>query len=392
MWAFQWFFLLGAGLATAQNNYITALDFQVEKESEVVVNYDLMATEADNYYVVSVIFKNENGVFTPKNMLGDVGKIENGGKNKRIVWPAHETLNRWNGNLTVELTAKLMGKKAPVKPSDGMIFVEGGQFLMGDGLGDGGDEEKPTHAVTLRNFLLDAHEVTFQQFDEFCKATGRPLKSDNGWGRGQQPAINLNWYEAIEFCNWRSEKEGLKNFYHLEKSKKDPSNHNPSDKLAYAISIFPSASGYRLPTEAEWEYAAREKGSKKRFGNGKMRADPVQMNFDPAYPNNYSITGKNRQKPLAVRSFSANTLGFYDLTGNVWEWCFDWYDASFYSFCVENPELNAQPTGASTGTARVIRGGAWNSTAGACRVTSRQPLKPDVFSTEVGFRCAKNAD
>jgi sulfatase modifying factor 1 len=143
----------------------------------------------------------------------------------------------------------------------------------------------------------------------------------------------------------------------------------------------------RLPTEAEWEYAAREGGREVRFGNGKLIADPDEINFrgDAKYKKSYSVSGINRQKTLPVATFEPNTLGIYDMAGNVYEWCSDWYDKEYYSY---SPSRN--PKGSDLGTYyRVLKGGAWSSGPAGMRCASRALYTPYDGSNDIGFRIVK---
>ena len=241
----------------------------------------------------------------------------------------------------------------PLPPSipTSMVLVQGGTFQMGDVLGDKEYDDETVHIITLSNFLLAKNELTFDEFDAFCKATGRELPSDSGWGRGKRPVINVDWYDAIEYCNWRSTQEGLQAVYSINKNTKDPNNinSNTSDIKKWQVTISRSVNGYRLPTEAEWEYAARAGGKKVRFGNGKDIANPQEINFDASlsYKKPYSIAGEYRQKTLPVGSFSPNTLELFDMSGNVREWCGDWY-GTYPSSASDDPQ------GATGGSSRVI--------------------------------------
>jgi formylglycine-generating enzyme required for sulfatase activity len=143
----------------------------------------------------------------------------------------------------------------------------------------------------------------------------------------------------------------------------------------------------RLPTEAEWEYAAREGGKKVRFGNGKSIADPEEINFDGDEKNRepYSISGINRQKTLPVATFEPNALGIYDMAGNVLEWCSDWYDKEFYSY---SPSRN--PKGPeSRSYYRLLKGGAWNAGPVFLRCSFRGLSTPSGRYNSVGFRIVK---
>ncbi|WP_367362806.1 formylglycine-generating enzyme family protein [Mesotoga sp.] len=131
-----------------------------------------------------------------------------------------------------------------------LVFVAKGSFTMGDTWGDGWYDEKPTHKVTFTyDFYIGKYETTFDEYDAFCEAIGRSKPRDRGWGRGQRPVIRVSWWDAIAYCNWLSKKEGLPKAY--------DSNGNLLDKDGRVTTDPSKVVGYRLPTEAEWEYAAR---------------------------------------------------------------------------------------------------------------------------------------
>ena len=268
----------------------------------------------------------------------------------------------------------------------GMVLVQGGTFQMGDVMGDNEETNETVHTVTVSNFLLAKNELTFDEYDAFCKATGRTLPADEGWGRGKRPVINVDWYDAIEYCNWRSTQEGLQAVYSINKNSKDSNNSNTSDTKKWLVTTSRSANGYRLPTEAEWEYAARAGGKKVRFGNGKDIADPKEINFDASSGGKkaYSVVGEYRQKTLPVGSFSPNTLDLFDMSGNVWEWCGDWYGT--YPSSASN-----DPQGATGGSRRVIRGGSWYLDPAGVRVAYCVIFTPDDRDDDLGFRLARAA-
>lgn len=233
------------------------------------------------------------------------------------------------------------------------VRIEGGSFQMGDTFGEGRDSERPVHAVTLDDFYMSKTEVTFAQYDRFCEATGRPKPDDGGWGRGKRPVINVNWNEAIDFCLWVSLKTDRE---------------------------------IRLPSEAEWEYAAREGGKERRFGNGNDIANPAEINFDGSEEKKtaFSHSGKNRKQSLPVACLRSNALDLFDMSGNVWEWTNDWYDEDYYA---NGPVRN--PTGSSADTYyRIIRGGGWKSSPRGIRCSTRGLYTPDGRDDGIGFRLA----
>ena len=232
------------------------------------------------------------------------------------------------------------------------IHIRGGTFEMGDTFGEGMSSELPVHTVTLDDYYLSATEVTFAQYDAFCEATERRKPGDENWGRGQFPVINVPFEDINAFCSWLSDETGR---------------------------------DIRLPTEAEWEYAARERGKKIRFGNGNESADPTEINFDgsAAYKESYSRPGVFRGKSVPVGSFAPNALGLYDMSGNVWEWCSDFDKGHYYA---NSPSDN--PQGPQSGYFRVLRGGSWRDPPEYCRTTSRINHYPGDGYYYHGFRLA----
>ena len=251
-----------------------------------------------------------------------------------------------------------------LKSAGNMVFVERGSFIMGDTWGDGFPYEKPTHEVTLTyDFYIGKYETTFDEYDAFCEATGKSSADDENWGRGSRPVINVSWNDAIAYCNWLSEKEKLPKAY--------DSNGNLLDKNG-SITTDPSkVVGYRLPTEAEWEYAAR--GGKYNSPYKYSGSDNVS---DVAW---YDSNSGNKTHEVGTKA--PNDLGIHDMSGNVWEWCSDWY-GNYSSSAQTNPYNNS-------GSDRVIRGGSWSSNATNVRVALRNFNSPSNTYVNLGFRIAR---
>ncbi|MFN8304630.1 MAG: SUMF1/EgtB/PvdO family nonheme iron enzyme [Saprospiraceae bacterium] len=271
--------------------------------------------------------------------------------------------------------------------ADKMAFIAGGTYQMGDVMGDKLQSDETVHTVTISPFYLSKTEVTFDEYDAFCTATGREKPSDSGWGRGRRPVINVDWYDAVEYCNWLSARENLPAVYTIDKTRQDPNNQNTSDSKKWIVTADWSAKGYRLPTEAEWEYAAREGGKKVRFGNGRDVIDPSEINFDARtdYKKSFSIVGEYRGKTVPVDQLSANSLGPRHMSGNVWEWCWDWYDDDYYS----QSEGARNPSGPGAGNYRVCRGGSWGDYPEYCRASNRSWYGAYYRYYVLGFRVAR---
>lgn len=245
---------------------------------------------------------------------------------------------------------KTIANPASADPfADTMIGIKGGVFDMGDAFGEGFGWEKPVHAVTVQDFLLCKYPVTQEQWELVMGKNPAHFK-----GGGNLPVEQVSWNDVQEFIKRLNDMTGLR---------------------------------YRLPSEAEWEYAAREGGKKTRFGNGKNIADPNEMNFncseDKKQP--YSIVGEHRKKTTPVGSFVPNALGLCDMSGNVWELCEDvWHDS-----------YKDAPTDGSAWLAdgdpsrHVGRGGSWNLNSEFCRAAARSRTLAQYSNHFIGFRLAR---
>jgi formylglycine-generating enzyme required for sulfatase activity len=245
-----------------------------------------------------------------------------------------------------------------------MVFVKGGTFQMG--IEDGGDDEKPIHSITVSDFYIGKYEVTVAEFEKFIKAAG--YKTD-----AEKEGYSYIWidkWEKMEGVYWKYDAEGNQK---LRSDYNHPVIHvSWNDATAYCKWLKETTGkGYRLPTEAEWQYAAG--GGNKSKGYTYSGSNTIG-NVAWYYKNSDSKTHPVGQK-------SSNELGIYDMSGNVWEWCSDWYGSDYY----KNSSSN-NPKGANSGTYRVLRGGAWDGSPASCRIADRSISTPAYRYNNVGFR------
>lgn len=223
-----------------------------------------------------------------------------------------------------------------------MVVLGTGDYLMGDTTDIGDDNEKPVHKVTFSNkFAISRHEVTFEQYDFFAKKTNRKLPDDEGWGRGQQPVINVSWRDARAYVRWLAKETGLP---------------------------------YRLPTEAEWEYAARAGTQTAYWWGDKLAA---------GYAHCSDCNPEQQKQPLPVGSFKANPWGLFDLNGNVDEWVQDCYSKNYNGATKDGSAIlsgNCQY--------RSMRGGSWFDISRLVRSASRYRHPSDSTRNSWGFRVA----
>lgn len=252
------------------------------------------------------------------------------------------------------------------------VYVEGGTFPMGSSSGE--SDEKPVHDVTVSSFYIGKTELTQAQWKAVMGNNPSRFKGE------KRPVENVSWYDAIVFCNKLSMMDKKTPVYSVN-GKTDPDTWNykicNDDSISGTITMNIKANGYRLPTEAEWEYAAW--GGKKRKGYKYSGSDNLNS-VAWYYKNSEDQTHDVAQK-------SPNELGLYDMSGNVYEWCWDWY--GLYGI-----NSQANPVGASSGNYRVGRGGGWFHNGDYCRVACRHCYCPDwgYDYGGVGFRLVRSAN
>jgi formylglycine-generating enzyme len=384
--------VLAAGKVRSQE--ISHVQFKLDsQDKEVHITYDLFDSQ-ERAVEVMVQASNDQGktwdlLPSPQSLTGDLHEVKPG-KGKSIVWKAGDDFHGFSVELFQVrlLLAQVVGSASsastnlnPVaeatqeagteerenqleldktknlpqtitgKDGESMVLIPAGYFTMGSPNGNGAKDEHPAHQLWISAFYMDQYLVTFDQYDKFCDATGRQKPSDGyilskgpspKWGRGQRPVFNLTWKEADAYCKW---------------------------------------AGGRLPTEAEWEKAARG-GTESPYFWGK----------DAGPATKYAWYGENSlYKTWPVGQLKPNPHGLYDIVGDLWEWVSDWYNSDYYA---ESPDRN--PLGPEEGKLKVLRGGSFNNGDDCLNVGRRSgwdPEKPDgqeLFGHlhEHGCRCA----
>ena len=230
-------------------------------------------------------------------------------------------------------------------PGPELVVVPAGTFVIGDSVGSGNHNERPTKQLTLpKAFAMGVYEVSFGEWRAYSEATGKPMPNNEGWGLSEQrPVMHVNWHQAQAFCQWLSQVTGQR---------------------------------YRLPTEAEWEYAARA-GSSNLFWWGDSAAPVNEQPF--AHCRGCGTSSFIRNKTALRGQFAPNAFGLYDTAGNVWEWTASPYSATFDGSEQHSARLLDQRP-------RVVRGGAWNSGPQYLRSSLLDPRQADQASYSLGFR------
>ena len=278
-------------------------------------------------------------------------------------------------------------------PQEDMALIPAGSFTMGDSFSEGYSDELPTHTVVVSAFVMDRCEITKALWDTvatWAAAHGYDLGPDDGAGQAaEHPVYNVSWYEAVKWANARSERDELTPCYLLGGDVYRRGQGVPDCSW--------TADGYRLPTEAEWEKAARGGAEGRRFSwSDADTIDHTRANYRSDSRYSYDVGPTRGHHPeydggptpytSPVGSFAANGYGLYDMTGNVWEWCWDWYGENYYAFSPES-----DPRGPSGGIYRTGRGGYWDNVAYVGRVAYRTGDRPAVEDVDLGFRLVRAA-
>jgi formylglycine-generating enzyme required for sulfatase activity len=242
--------------------------------------------------------------------------------------------------VTSKAKISVVSNQAFIEPE--MVVIPAGSFQMGSNKGN--DDEKPVHSVRLKSFALGRYPVTFDEYDQFAEAIGKPKPNDNGWGLGKRPVINVSWDDAIAYAKWLSVATG---------------------KL------------FRLPTEAEWEYAARVGTTSNYYWDGEGEAKDFAW-----------FSENSEAKTQVVGQKKPNTFGLYDMSGNAWEWVQDCWHENYDKAPGDGLAWQAQNNGDCS--RRVLRGGSWHSTPDRLRSATRLGNIPDFRNLNIGFRLAQD--
>ena len=281
---------------------------------------------------------------------------------------------RWTKVMGAVMAAQLSVAAAAAEVNDGFVLLPGGTVTIGSPDSERQRQADETqHQVTLSAFYVDPHEVTQQDYQAVMGTNPSHFRGDN------LPVEQVTWYDAINYCNKLSEAQGLTPAYQIDGT---------------TVTWNRAADGYRLLTEAEWEYAARAGTQSVFYEGGQIVAD--QVNFCGSYPylieENYLshqnpevVTSTYRQETMPVDGLAPNSWGLYHMEGNVSEWCFDYYGPY-------DTAQNTDPSGPTSGSLRVNRGGGWNDFAKHVRSAYRSVTSPDTIEQNLGFRIARNAE
>lgn len=310
---------------------------------------DLFSGEESNAPIITSFSLEDDYEF--KSTASAVGplyaRVISGINNSELTWDDIKNVDDPSGyKLIFEIVPE-----EPDSPYEKMVYIPGGNIMMGSKYKK---DEKPIHRVYIDGFYIDKYEVTVAEYREFCRATRRIMPKQPYWNNDNHPVVKVTWKNAATYARWKKK---------------------------------------RLPTEAEWEYAARSgrKGYFYSWGNkapGRRKGGNIadealrsEKKFWRIWKNYYD--GFVYTAPRG--SFYANDFGLYDMTGNVWEWCSDWYAAGYYQ---KSPKKN--PSGPEKGSHRVLRGGSWNYSPRDILTTRRLHYRSDVELDYIGFRCAKD--
>jgi formylglycine-generating enzyme required for sulfatase activity len=292
------------------------------------------------------------------------------------------------------ITGTIPTTELPATPP-GMVLIPAGTFSMGDSL-DGEGDATPTTNITVSAIYMDVNLVSYSQWNSvyyWATNQGGYGFADAGAGKAaNNPVQTVDWFDCVKWCNARSQQAGRTPVYYTDAGY----THIYTNLEIYIVYVNPAANGYRLPTEAEWENAARGGLNGQRFPWGNI-IDESLANYCGATasytydlgPNGYNTIGNyptTSPGTSPVGSFAPNGYGLYDMAGNVIEWCGDWYGTPYGQPSNTNP---TGPNGPAIGINRVLRGGGWAFGAFYARCADRNDGSPNFANGYIGFRCVR---
>ena len=355
----------------------------------VDITYDLADPDSAMLTVSVAVSDNAGATYAMPalSFTGDVGGNVTPGTQKRIIWDAGKD---WPNKFSANMRFRVAADDGSLPPAlAGMVLIPAGLFQMGDTFNEG-PNDLPVHTVYVSAFYMDQTEVTKALWDEVYQwATSHGYSFGNvGSGKAaNHPVHSVSWCDMAKWCNARSEREGRTWAYYTSAAQ---TTVYRTGQLNVQNGWVKWNMGYRLPTEAEWEKAARGGVSGHRFpwgdtdsithGRANYRST-ADYAYDTSPTRDFHPAFNDGVLPYTspVGYFAPNGYGLYDMAGNVWEWCWDWY--GLYS-----SGLQTDPRGPITGSDRVLRGGGWLYSPFNCRSAIRSYLRPNFGDNGFGFR------
>ena len=316
------------------------------------------------------------------------------GNDRLLTWNAGLD---WGGHFSTACRVRVLADDGTAPPAPaGMAYIPAGSFQMGDTFHEGNTSELPLHNVFVSAFFMDKNQVIKEMWlDVYTWAQGHGYTFSNAGsfaGNGY-PVKNVNWYDVVKWCNARSEQEGLTPCYYTDATLATVYRVGSLNLTNACVKW--TVNGYRLPTEAEWEKAARGGRAGNRFPWGDTITHS-QANYFSSASYGYDLSPTRGAHPTygaatgPIRSFAANDYGLFDMAGNQSQWCWDWFDGLFYGQTEATNDPHG-PVGAMS--YRVMRGGDASDAAVALRCASRYNIYGNVVPAQTsparGFRCVR---
>lgn len=366
--------LILTNFAFSQNNPPVIDTVKVAQQDEsflVDIYYDVSDSDDDSLVIYIHISEDSGKTYTvPANTLsGDFGYRIYPGLDRHIIWDAGTDYPEQFGEA---FQVKLTASDADLNHT---AAIPTGSFAMGDSAGF----DDPRHEVELNEYGVSLYTVTNEEYRIFCEMTGHEyppegeqFQAPSGYflNNNRHPVIDVSWYDAVMYCNWLSTLLGLEPCYDTNDWSFDETKN-----------------GFHLPTEAQWERSARGNLEKMTYPWGNDHPPGTRANYNDYAGDLVAIMadldGEGRGT-IPSDTLTTNAFGLYQMAGNVWEWCNDWYSEDYY---YNSPATD--PLGPDTGSEKVIRGGAWNTSDIYLHCAIRDKQTPDKKRYDIGFRVAR---